>query len=533
MSMKSVFFRLLLSFGFVLPAGRPALMGQDLFLVTFTHKTALTPDLDAWHPDAHRRRHREGLPVWDQSDLPVDSRMVQAVAQCVTQARYPLRWFNALSVRATPAEIATVAQLPFVRAIEPLEGQGFLSHWADSARLDTLLDLQRSALQLDLLAQHGLDGRGVRIVVVDAGFEEADTHPALAHLYDGGQILAVQDFYQGDGDPYHHDRHGTEVLSCIGGRYGERALGAAPGASFLLARIEHRSREKPIEEDHWAAAAEWADRQGAHILNSSVNYIAPRYSYADMDGKTSLVSRAARMAARKGMLVVCAMGNEGDRKWHYLGAPADVPEVLSVGGSLPMLPERIAFSSFGPNARGQRKPDLAAPGFVLSAARGGGYDEKAGTSFSAPLVAGIAACLWQAQPELTRAELARKLYQLGHHYPYYDYEVGYGVPDLRRYFGPDTLPVAPTFGIAFQGDSVLLQFPDSVMTTDSTAYPYGRLLSCHLENPAGQLEAAFTVRIPNRARYYFFRRRRASAGILRIWFMGYLYEAPLAARDEP
>lgn len=505
-----------------------ALPAQDLYLVRFTHKTATAMDAADWFdPAALARRHREGLPPWDWTDLPVDSSFVAAVAGQVDSLRYTLRWFNGVTLRATPTQIATVAALPCVQAIEPLTAQAYLAQ-QDSGRLDTLLGLQRHALHLDCLADSGLDGQGIRIAVLDAGFQEADTHPALAHLYRQGRIIAVRDFYQGDDNPYHHSRHGTEVMSCIGGRYGERPLGAAPAATFLLARIEHRRREKAIEEDHWLAAAEWADRLGATILNSSVNYISPRYTYADMDGQTAPVSRAAKMAAAKGILVVCAMGNEGDRKWHYLGAPADVPEVLSVGGSLPMLPLRIAFSSFGPNARQQRKPDLAAPGFVLSAARRGTFDENAGTSFSAPLLAGLAACLWQHAPHLTRAQLTDRLYRLGHHYPYYDYEVGYGVPDARRLFTPSPDTVAPTFGIAFRGDSVLLHFPDSLMITDSAAYPHGRILSYHLENPQGQLDAAFSLQIPHQTRYYYFRRRREAAGTLRIWFAGYLYETAIA-----
>ena len=202
-------------------------------------------------------------------------------------------------------------------------------------------------------------------------------------------------------------------MSCVGGIMGSRQLGTAKDATFLLARTEHKSKEKAIEEDHWIAAAEWADQNGADIINSSLTYTDKRYTYTDMDGKTSPVSRAAAIAVRKGIHVICSMGNDGDRNWRYMGAPADVAEVISVGGSLPMLPKRIRFASIGPNALGVMKPNISAPGLVVSAKRNGKFGEIAGTSFSSPLVAGIVACLIQQNPDSSREAIVRMLSRPG------------------------------------------------------------------------------------------------------------------------
>lgn len=507
-----------------------------LFLVQFDQKAA-THFSPATYLDAHTlaRRTRQGLPAWDWYDLPVDADKVAAVRQQVQQTRHVLRWFNGVSVRATEAQIAAVAAWPFVCRIQRLDQRQ--AHLARTPTppppegYDTLLTMQRKLLQLDALQDAGLDGSGVRIAILDAGFKEADTHPALAQVRAEGRILHTYDFYDGDSAVYHHDRHGMEVMSCIAGRYRDRWLGAAPQAEFLLARVEHGWLEPAREEDHWLAAAEWADRHGADLINSSLGYTNKRYAYADMDGSTTLVSQAAKIATQKGMLVINSAGNEGDSRWTYIGAPADVPQVLTVGGSYPMLPQRIRFSSLGPNARGAVKPDLAAPGYALTAWKRGSYRENAGTSFAAPLITGIAACVLQRQPNLGPLRLADVLRRAGHFYPYYDYELGYGVLQAGRLTGDTADFVLPSFDAQASRDTILLALNPYLMR-DSAAFPYGRMLYFHLENPHGLLEASQQVRIPNDARFYFFRRRPEAEGLLRIWFAGYYFETVLAPLTE-
>jgi hypothetical protein len=518
--------------------GQPLSSSTGLYLVTFDQKSATTFAAKAYF-DQHTlaRRARLRLPAWDWYDLPVDTANIHAVASLVEEPRHVLRWFNAMSVRATAAQIATVAQLPQVCAIEPLDQwQGQLASMPmpppPPEGYDTLLTFQRRMLELDTLRANGLDGHGVRIAIFDAGFQEADTHPALAAIRDAGHILRTYDFFDDDEGVYHHDRHGMEVMSCIAGRYGDRWIGAAPEAEFLLARVEHGWREPAREEDHWLAAVEWADRYGADLINSSLGYTNKRYEYSDMDGNTALVSRAAKIATQKGILVVNSAGNDGASKWQYIGAPADVPEVLTIGGSLPMLEQRIQFSSIGPNARGVIKPDLAAPGYVLSAWKHDRYRENAGTSFSAPLITGVAACVLQRDSSLDPLQLAQTLRQAGHFYPYYDYELGYGVLKGSRLTGDTADFVLPSFDARARGDSIILALNPYLMR-DSTGFPYGRMLYYHLETPQGLLETSQTVRIRNRARFYFFQRRPETEGLLRIWFAGYYFETEIEPMPAP
>ncbi len=516
----------------LLAAGSLWAQGPAGYLVHFDRKPETHFDPASYlSPAALARRARQGLPPADWYDRPVNPRYVAAVARQADSLRHVLRWFNAVSVAATPAQLARIARLPFVQATEPLGGAPVCLAAAapPPEGYDTLLAMQRQILELDTLLAAGLSGRGVRVAVLDAGFREADTHPALAGVRRAGQVVATRDFYGDDDEVYHHSRHGTEVMSCIAGYYQDRQLGAAPDVEFLLARVEHSLFERPREEDHWLAAAEWADRLGANLINSSLGYTQKRYTYQDLDGRSTLVSRAARIATQKGILVINSAGNEGDSQWRYLGAPADVPEVLTVGGSFPMLPQRIPFSSLGPNAAGQPKPDVAAPGYVLSAWKRGRYRENAGTSFAAPLITGMAACALQRFPYLKPAQLHLLLRRSGHLYPYYDYELGHGLVQGSRLLA-DTLRLAPpTFRVGLQADSVILAIDTTQTFADSARFPHGRVLYFHLENEQGQLETSQSVRLPNDARYYYFRRRREAEGLLRIWFEGYLFET----RIEP
>jgi subtilisin family serine protease len=229
-------------------------------------------------------------------------------------------------------------------------------------------------------------------------------------------------------------------------------LGLAPGAEFLLARTEQLHRERFAEEEAWLAAAEWADRQGADIINSSLGYTKRRYFPEQMNGRTSLVSRAAAMAVRKGMLVVNAAGNDGlDPQWRTIGTPADSDSVLAVGGLDPDNYLHIGFSSYGPTADRRLKPNVTAYGTVLAAAPGG-FVRTQGTSFASPLLAGFAACAWQQNRSLTAMQLFQQIQAAADLYPYYDYAHGYGVP-RATYFTNNTSkkpPTAATFDFVLQ-----------------------------------------------------------------------------------
>ena len=188
-------------------------------------------------------------------------------------------------------------------------------------------------------------------------------------------------------------------------------------------------------------AVEWADRNGANIISSSLGYGKDRYYTKDMDGK-SYVAKAANLAARKGMLVVNSAGNEADDKtWQYIITPSDADSALCIGGITHSLTdyEHISFASFGPTADGRQKPNLCAFGHAWAASpkNDNAYEMVYGTSFSCPLVAGFAACAWQASKGKTNMEMFDLLQRSADLYPYCDYAFGYGVPQAGFFVGRD------------------------------------------------------------------------------------------------
>ncbi|MEL6842001.1 MAG: S8 family serine peptidase, partial [Bacteroidota bacterium] len=337
-----------------------------------------------------------------------------------------------------------------------------------------------------------------------------------------------RDFYQGDEKVYAHGTHGINVLGCNAGKYRGRLIGAAPGAEFLLARTEHGTFEKPIEEDHWLAAMEWADQQGADMINSSLGYTTPRYTYEDMDGKTAPVSRTAGMAAQKGILVVNAAGNDGASRWYYLNAPADHPDVLTIGGTQANLPIHIDFGSHGPNALGQRKPNLSAPGRVASIDPYTELSLTQGTSFSTPLVTGFAACVKQKFPDLTLKELFAKLETCGHLYPYYDYAHGYGVPQASKVLQSKSRGYqnTPSFDVRRDDDELTIVLRPQAEERKTKE----RIIYYHYEQPDRQRLSMYKYRVlrPDANGYKFPLPERiddpSRKGMIRVWLDDYLWE---------
>ena len=379
------------------------------------------------------------------------------------------RWFNAVACRATPAQAAALRQLPgVVRVVAWPEAEGVgdgqvaarplgrparLASAGISAN-DYLLGRQQTAvLGRAALGQAGRTGRGIRIAVFDVGFNGVEVHPAFRVLRRERRIAATYDFLRNRADVFRGGSHGTEVLGCLAGRlpaaadslHAGPALGLAPDATYLLARTESLTRERIGEEEAWLRAAEWADREGADIISSSLAYTEQRYFPEWMDGRHSLIARAANLAARKGLLVVSAAGNDGDNDWGRIGTPADADSALAVGGLDPATGLHVGFSSTGPSASRHLKPDVAAFGIVLTTTPGG-YERLEGTSFSAPLVAGFVACAWQQQRDTKAMDLFRQVRESAELYPYYDYAHGYGLPQAGYFLAKKAADkVVPTF----------------------------------------------------------------------------------------
>jgi subtilisin family serine protease len=231
--------------------------------------------------------------------------------------------------------------------------------------------------------------------------------------------------------------HGTMVLSVMAADVEHYYVGAAPRASYVLVRCEDEQTESLAEEDYWASAVEYADSLGVDVINSSLGYHGfddktMDYKYENLDGKTAMISCTAAKLASKGIILVNSAGNEGMGSWKKINVPADASDILTVG-AITRSGINAPFSSIGFTADGRVKPDVMAIGSPASVLTGRGtVINDMGTSFSAPIIAGMVACLWQALPHLNAYEIMSIVKRSSDRYSRPNNIFGYGVPDFWK-----------------------------------------------------------------------------------------------------
>ncbi|WP_375416011.1 S8 family serine peptidase [uncultured Hymenobacter sp.] len=408
------------------------------------------------------RRARQRIAVRPR-DLPVNPTYlarVRAVAGA-PQLRYSSRWLNAAVVACDSATLGRVRALPEVSGTQTLSvgprrtggvGQGRVAA-ASAAKggvgnqpvLAAGLQGRRATYgpafpQNELLGavalhEAGFRGEGMQIAVFDAGFPGVNTVGPFQPLQREGRLAGTRNFVDGGTGVFLRDSHGTSCLSTLAANQPGFFVGSAPQATYYLCITEDAGSERPVEEANWLAAAEYADSAGVDVISSSLGYTlfdapARSYTYADLNGRTALSSRAALEAARVGMLVVSSAGNEGNKAWRYVTAPADADSIISVG-AVDSLGRRAAFSSVGPTADGRLKPELVAQGVQTAVLTPAGAAVRGnGTSFAAPTLAGLAAGFWQAHPQLTAQQVRGYLLRSASQAAAPDNLLGYGIPNF-------------------------------------------------------------------------------------------------------
>ncbi len=397
---------------------------------------------------AIERRARQSIGITEE-DLPVSGHYLDSLRNLGFNPIFTSRWMNAVLLEADPKDMIGLLHKSFVKDYEYVAPDSKLSLQPSAAREIGELQAPKvvkltSHKQLEMLGaekmhEEGYTGSSVLIAVLDGGFNEVNNSSVFGHLYANNRVLDTRDFITNSYDVYRHDDHGSSALSCIAAKYEDSMVGTAYDASFAFYVTEDVVTENRIEEYNWLIAAERADSIGADIISSSLGYslfsdLSMNYKFdRDANGKTSVVSRAAQWASDRGILVVNSAGNEGtSRDWPHIVFPADVEDVLTVG-AVDTHGDYVGFSSKGPTADGRIKPDIAALG--RSVAIFNEDNEVAplnGTSFSAPLIAGLAASLWQKYPQLTNRELKELIIRSGSKYQEPDSLVGYGVPNYER-----------------------------------------------------------------------------------------------------
>jgi subtilisin family serine protease len=375
------------------------------------------------------------LPLVQFTDIPLNQSYINTLQSQGAKVVNQSKWLNAVSVYLTEEELAQIKQLPFVediqaisKPINTLNRQGMSNIEQENLKKEYGMALEQ--MEAATFASENLNGQGIIIGVIDAGYYGAKDNRFLEHLFEERRILGLKDML----NPYVTDQytnqrtssddHGTTVLQMITGFADKgKQYGFAPKAKFYLARTDHGDREFRAEEDYWVVSMEWMDSLGVRLINTSLGYSngfddpKDNYQPAQMDGKTSVVSKAVQIGAEeKGLLIIVSAGNEGNGAWEVVSAPADAQGALSVGAT-----ERNGlksyYSSIGPEKLSYNKPNVSCIVQI-----------SAGTSFSAPVITGFAACLMQKNPKISSKEIFNIIEKSASLFPYANNYIGYGTP---------------------------------------------------------------------------------------------------------
>ncbi|MFZ3273169.1 MAG: S8 family serine peptidase [Lutibacter sp.] len=402
---------------------------------------------------ALERRTRYKIAI-DFKDIPVEASYITQIknASGIT-VKAKSKWLNSLHIQGTQVDISKLVNLNFVSKVEyankSLNPSGKNRKQEKVVNNSKKLDFanfnygnstnQIQMLKGNVLHQNNFTGEGLQIAIIDAGFPNVDNFAGFKRIRDNNQILGGYDFVNRSENFYMGSYHGMSVLSTIAGYVDNQFIGTAPDAKFYLFISEDAVNETPLEESLWVEAAEKADSLGVDVINTSLGYTTfdnPNYNYvyADMDGKTTFISRGAEIAFSRGMIVVNSAGNEGNASWHYISAPADAASVLSIG-AVNATGVIASFSSYGPTADNRVKPDVCAQGsgvYIINAS--GEIAISNGTSFSSPVLTGVVTCLWQAFPHKTNAEIIKMVKESAHLYANPTAQEGYGIPNFESVF---------------------------------------------------------------------------------------------------
>lgn len=426
---------------------------KHLFRVYFSDKNdskyTLENPSEFLSEKAIERRRIQKLEL-NESDLPISEKYITTLKNLGFDIKARSKWMNTVGISAEDSlDIKKIENLPFVKDILWVGKTDTLSTDKKKLRFNDKPRYPKSktnsyygyasdqifTVNGQTLHEKGYWGENKEIAIIDVGFKNLKEILYLGNI----DIKGIKDFVGDGSDLLTTSEHGLSVLSAMATNQPNIFVGTAPKASYWLFRSENEKSEYPIEEDYWVTAVEYADSVGVDIINTSLGYQdfnppAKSYVYEEMDGKTSFMSRAAGQVADKGMLLVVSAGNEGNMGWRKITVPADAENVITVGS---MFKDSIVsdFSSMGPTADGRIKPDVIALGEDINLLDSRGEIIKInGTSFAAPVITGLAACLWEAYPTLTSKELINIICSSSNMFNKPGIRYGYGIPDMNLAF---------------------------------------------------------------------------------------------------
>ena len=407
------------------------------------------------------RRGRYTISI-DSADLPVPDSYISQIRSITNVTVLNIsKWLNAVTIQTTDANaLTTINALPFVKSSSSIALRASSTGnklMTETGQDDPVLAQKPQGTQADyfdygtnsfneihlhkgeFLHNIGLRGQGIQIAILDGGFLNYNTLDAMDSAIVNGQILSTWDFVNRNASVVEDDAHGMQCLSTIVANIPGSFIGKAPKASFHLYRTEDFG-ENPIETFNWVCGAEKADSIGADVISSSLGYNTfddPSFdfTYNDMNGNTTLCTKGADIAAKKGLLIFNAIGNYGTGPWKFLAAPSDADSVVAVG-AVSAAGAIWPSSSYGPSADGRVKPDVASIGSaaLIQNSATNTIGSGNGTSFACPNMAGLGSCLWQAFPEFNNMRIVRALREAGSIVNTPNDRIGYGIPDMKAAF---------------------------------------------------------------------------------------------------
>ena len=439
------------------------------YRVEFTDKNHNTFSIDQpqffLSERALQRRAKQGIAV-SHADLPVSACYIDSLKHLGFEVLNTSRWFNSATIRGSEENLEKLNHVGFIRQSAVLQKENiqdttvekgydfetsflFLfrkkneeeegSKYGAPVQYYGLAADQVGMMNGHALHDRGFRGKGMLIAVIDGGFHKVMDLSGFDSLRNSGRLWKIKNFTPDINNITGENNHGTNVLSIIASNLPGRIIGSAPDADYLLLRSEEIEHEYIVEEDNWIAAVEYADSTGVDLITSSLGYTTfddelQNHSYRDLDGRAVRTSRAATMAAARGMIVCVSAGNDGETNWKYVSVPADADSVITVG-AVDREGRYVSFSSQGYTADGRIKPDLVAMGKeTVFQSSTGNIKTGDGTSYSTPLVAGLIACLWQAFPDKTNMEIIDMVKRSASHFHEPNSLYGYGIPDFERIF---------------------------------------------------------------------------------------------------
>lgn len=393
---------------------------------------------------AFQRRNRYNIKL-DESDLPISQDYLNRISQVGGTIVVKSKWLNTVTVNCQDEFlIDKYKELPFVKdVILVYTGKRRIpvtEKYVDEPQIRNSItniakfDYGTATSNITVnngqyLHEKGFKGAGIDIAVIDAGFINMKTNPLFSNV----NLKGAKSFVFENDNPYAIDNHGIWVTSCMAVNQNGTYVGTAPEANYWLFRTEDSATEYPVEEDYWVAAAEYADSVGVDMINSSLSYTTgyyfpeARYKFEQMDGKTAFATRGANVAASKGILIFNCAGNE----MTWVGAPADSPNVMTIGGVSPKL-TLYGSTSNGITVDGRIKPDVMAVGALANVVGITGVaEDRSGTSYASPILCGLAACLWQAYPKLTNLEIMQVMRKESDKYSSPILPWGYGITNMQ------------------------------------------------------------------------------------------------------